>query len=117
MICDFGLARIFLEEGHTDMTTTSEHTGTARYLAPELVSSDETVYPTTASDVYGLACLGLEVNILDFDTRVLYDLQIMQILIVYLPSKAVCSPCQQLARPNIRGFTEGVASCFSETTA
>jgi Protein kinase domain len=60
-ICDFGLARIFLEVGRTEMTTTSEHTGTARYLAPEL-AADEAAYPTTASDVYALGCLGLEVS-------------------------------------------------------
>jgi serine/threonine protein kinase len=44
------------------MTTTSEHTGTVRYLAPELVMSEVTVYPTTESDVYALGCLGLEVS-------------------------------------------------------
>jgi serine/threonine protein kinase len=63
MICDFGLARIFLEEGSTGLTTTSEHTGTTRYLAPELVASDTTVYPNQASDVYALGCLGLDVSI------------------------------------------------------
>jgi len=62
-ICDFGLARIFLEQGSTGLTTTSEHTGTARYLAPELVASDTTVYPTLASDVYALGCLGLDVSV------------------------------------------------------
>jgi serine/threonine protein kinase len=61
-ICDFGLARVFLEAESTGMTTTSEHTGTTRYLAPELVASEVTVYPTTASDVYALGCLGLEVR-------------------------------------------------------
>jgi serine/threonine protein kinase len=43
------------------MTTTSEHTGTERYLAPELVISEENVNPITASDMYALGCLGLEV--------------------------------------------------------
>jgi serine/threonine protein kinase len=61
-ICDFGLARVFLEAESTGMTTTSEHTGTTRYLAPELVDSEENVYPTTESDVYALGCLGLEVS-------------------------------------------------------
>jgi serine/threonine protein kinase len=59
-ICDFGLARIFLEEESVTMTTT-EHTGTERYLAPELVAGEEDTYPTIASDVYALGCLGLEV--------------------------------------------------------
>ena len=44
------------------MTTTSEHTGTTRYLAPELVMSEESVAPTLSSDVYALGCLGLEVR-------------------------------------------------------
>jgi serine/threonine protein kinase len=52
---------VFLEAESTGMTTTSEHTGTTRYLAPELVGSEDNVYPTTASDVYALGCLGLEV--------------------------------------------------------
>lgn len=63
-LCDFGLARIFLEDESTGLTTTSEHTGTSRYLAPELVAGEHSVHPTTASDVYALGCLGLEVSIL-----------------------------------------------------
>jgi serine/threonine protein kinase len=43
------------------MTTTTEHTGTERYLAPELVMADDGGRPTTASDVYALGCIGLEV--------------------------------------------------------
>lgn len=58
-LCDFGLCRIFHDEESTGMTTTSEHTGTERYLAPELVQS-QAMYPTTASDVYAVGCLGLE---------------------------------------------------------
>jgi serine/threonine protein kinase len=60
-ICDFGLARIFLEAGATGLTTTSEHGGTQRYLAYELVVSDEVRLPTAASDVHALGCVGLEV--------------------------------------------------------
>jgi serine/threonine protein kinase len=44
------------------MTTTSEHAGTIRYLAPELVASDVSVPPTLASDMYALGCLGLQVR-------------------------------------------------------
>ena len=61
-ICDFGLSRVFLEESDNGMTTTSEHTGTARYLAPELVASDTSVPPTFPSDVYALGSIGLEVS-------------------------------------------------------
>jgi serine/threonine protein kinase len=62
-ICDFGLARIVREEDRsaTGMTTTTEHTGTERYLAPELVTNDWAI-PTTASDVYAIGCLGLQVD-------------------------------------------------------
>jgi len=59
-ICDFGLAHMFLHEGHSGLTTTSEHTGTERYLAPELIISEDR--PTVASDAYALGCIGLEVR-------------------------------------------------------
>lgn len=59
-ICDFGLARIFFDEGSTGMTTTSVHTGTERYLARELVIGGDEVRPTTASDVHAMGCIGLE---------------------------------------------------------
>lgn len=58
-ICDFELARIFLDEESPSMTTT-EHTGTERYLAPELVMNEGNTLPNTATDVYALGCLGLE---------------------------------------------------------
>ncbi|KIM30273.1 hypothetical protein M408DRAFT_40255, partial [Serendipita vermifera MAFF 305830] len=59
-ICDFGLSRIFLDEGCTGMTTTSVHTGTERYLAHELVVGGDEARPTTASDVHAMGCIGLE---------------------------------------------------------
>ncbi|KAG8805291.1 hypothetical protein FRC19_007989, partial [Serendipita sp. 401] len=59
-ICDFGLVRILLEEGCSGMTTTTPHTGTERYLAYELISYEEMVMPTIASDVYALGCIGLD---------------------------------------------------------
>ena len=62
-LCDFGISRILAEEGTTGCTTTSEHTGTERYLSYELVLSDDTSDPTTASDIYALGCIGLEASI------------------------------------------------------
>lgn len=47
----------------TGMTTTSAHTGTARYLAYELLGSEEDPKPTTASDVHALGCVGMEVRL------------------------------------------------------
>jgi serine/threonine protein kinase len=66
-ICDFGLLRLVRESAPTGMTTTSSHTGTTRYLSYELISEDEEdAKPTTASDVYALACIGMEVRELPF---------------------------------------------------
>jgi serine/threonine protein kinase len=64
-ICDFGLLRLVRESAPTGMTTTSSHTGTTRYLSYELVSDgdDDDPKPTTASDVYALACIGMQVRI------------------------------------------------------
>ncbi|KAG8818021.1 RHO1 GDP-GTP exchange protein 2, partial [Serendipita sp. 399] len=59
-ICDFGLARLILEEDGSGMTTTSAHTGTERYLAYELVASDDTSMPTMESDIHALGCMGLD---------------------------------------------------------
>ncbi|KIM23218.1 hypothetical protein M408DRAFT_332495 [Serendipita vermifera MAFF 305830] len=59
MLTDFGLVQIFLEEGSSGLTTTTDYTGTTRYLSPELLAVDD-AHPTTASDVYALGCLGLE---------------------------------------------------------
>jgi serine/threonine protein kinase len=58
------------------MTTTTEHAGTERYLAPELVMADDGGRPTTASDVYALGCIGLEVRCAlayPFDTKPRYS--------------------------------------------
>lgn len=44
------------------MTTTTQHTGTERYLAYELVIAGEKAKPTTYSDIYAVGCIGLEVR-------------------------------------------------------
>jgi len=59
-ICDFGLVRIHLDHGRSGMTTTSHHFGTERYLAWELSEGENP--PSTASDVYAVGCIGLEVR-------------------------------------------------------
>lgn len=62
-ICDFGLLRLVRESAPTGMTTSSSHTGTTRYLSYEMISDDDDdPKPTTASDVYALACIGMEVS-------------------------------------------------------
>jgi serine/threonine protein kinase len=64
-ITGFSLVRLIPDDGHTGMTTTSLHTGTTRYLSYELVSQDEDEdpKPTTASDIWALACIGMEVSV------------------------------------------------------
>ncbi|KIM25259.1 hypothetical protein M408DRAFT_222637 [Serendipita vermifera MAFF 305830] len=59
-ICDFGLVRVYLEGGSSGFTTTTNHTGTERYLAYELVIAAEDACPTVASDVWAVGCIGLE---------------------------------------------------------
>jgi serine/threonine protein kinase len=63
LLGDFGLVRIFMDEGSSGMTTTAYHTGTQRYLAYELVTAGEEAIPTTASDIYAVGCVGLEASI------------------------------------------------------
>jgi len=48
-------------ESGSGMTTTTAHTGTVRYLAYELVKSNNEATPTEATDMYALGCLALEV--------------------------------------------------------
>lgn len=60
-LCDFGLARLIASFGSTGLTTTSEFSGTVRYLSYELCTSED--LPTMASDVHALGCVGLEVRI------------------------------------------------------
>jgi serine/threonine protein kinase len=63
-ICDFGLARVIMEEENSGLTTTTAHTGTSRYLAYELVMAEAGI-PTTSSDIYAAGCVGLEVECSD----------------------------------------------------
>ncbi|CCA76402.1 hypothetical protein PIIN_10395 [Serendipita indica DSM 11827] len=42
------------------INTTSAHTGTPRYLAPEQVDLNRPSQPTTATDVYAVTCIGFE---------------------------------------------------------
>jgi serine/threonine protein kinase len=58
-ICDFGLTRIFSED-NTGKTVTTTYTGTPRYLAYELVKTEQP-FPTAATDMYALGCVGLDV--------------------------------------------------------
>ncbi|KAG8763301.1 hypothetical protein FRC15_008054, partial [Serendipita sp. 397] len=57
-LCDFGLVRL-IQETPSGMTTTTAHTGTVRYLAQELVISDDPK-PTTETDCHALGCIALE---------------------------------------------------------
>jgi serine/threonine protein kinase len=82
-ICDFGLVRILSNE-KTGMTTTSEHTGTTRYLAYELVAPGQPI-TTTASDVHAIGCIGLDASLL-FAT-VKYSFLIFSL--VYLPDTSL----------------------------
>jgi serine/threonine protein kinase len=62
-VTSFGLARLTPGDGHTGMTITFPHGGTAQYLSYELVAGEEAQKPTTASDIWALACIGIEVGV------------------------------------------------------
>lgn len=61
-VCDFGLSRFIHSQESSGLTTTTAYTGTARYLAHELVESEESTLPTKESDVHALSCIGYEVR-------------------------------------------------------
>ncbi|PVF94194.1 kinase-like protein [Serendipita vermifera] len=87
-LCDFGLSSI-LWEGASGHTTTTAHTGTERYLAPELVVS--VGRPTRESDVYAMGCVGLKftflINPYDEHPKSVYRHIIRDILLGVPPSK------------------------------
>ncbi|KAG8924321.1 hypothetical protein FRC02_010503 [Tulasnella sp. 418] len=58
-ITDFGLSRI-LEEGHSGFTTSTGVMGTHRWMAPELMLNERS-RPTTATDIYSMTLLALEI--------------------------------------------------------
>ncbi|CAG7849736.1 SubName: Full=Uncharacterized protein {ECO:0000313/EMBL:CCA76636.1}; Flags: Fragment [Serendipita indica DSM 11827] len=77
MICDLGLVRVVVDDpsssssgdGYSsdesrewmrEINTTTPHTGTPRYLSPELVDLNDPSEPTTATDVYAAGCIGFE---------------------------------------------------------
>lgn len=65
-LCDFGLSRVIKREGGPSGFTTSNFAGSVRYMAPELFreSEDEECMPivNTATDIYAVGCIGLEVG-------------------------------------------------------
>ncbi|KAG8838573.1 hypothetical protein FRB91_007549, partial [Serendipita sp. 411] len=62
-LCDFGLSRILAAQDLGCTTTTSDHTGTPRYLSYELVRGDIS-YPDKGSDIFSVGCVGLEFTFL-----------------------------------------------------
>lgn len=99
-ICDFGLVHIFLEEEHTGLTTTSVHTGTDRYLAPELLSEDGE-RPSTASDVWALGCIGLEVRFLSFKLGYFLIVKLVPVL-----CRSISTQTTQPNGFNIQGYSK-----------
>jgi serine/threonine protein kinase len=83
-LCDFGLVRLIHDQTATGLTTTTAHTGTARYLSLELVEADEGTMPTTASDIWALGCVGMEVN-----SYILFTIQSLTPHQVHLPATSI----------------------------
>jgi tRNA A-37 threonylcarbamoyl transferase component Bud32 len=66
-LCDFGLARVIYTSSGSSGFTTSNFAGSVRYMAPELLDSeeDEEDLPvvTVETDIYALGCIGAEVRL------------------------------------------------------
>ena len=92
-LCDFGLVRLIHDQMATGLTTTTAHTGTARYLSLELVEADEVTMPTTASDIWALGCVGMEVN-----SYVLFTIQSLTLDEVHLPATSIRLYSNQLTQ-------------------
>ncbi|KAG8917583.1 hypothetical protein FRC01_002358 [Tulasnella sp. 417] len=61
VLCDFGLASFAMKSGITSGFTTSKRTkGTARYMSPELLLTEEAEH-TLKSDIWGWACTAFEI--------------------------------------------------------
>ena len=65
MLADFGLLTIVSDSTHTTTTTSSEGSGTLRWMSPELLDperfSSKNARPTRESDCYALGMVILEV--------------------------------------------------------
>lgn len=64
-LSDFGLTSILGEEADSGLTTTTEHVGTLRYSAPEILATetDDAGYkPTLSSDIFSLGCVVYKVR-------------------------------------------------------
>ncbi|KAG8766213.1 hypothetical protein FRC16_007745 [Serendipita sp. 398] len=121
-LCDFGLVRL-IQETPSGMTTTTAHTGTVRYLAQELVISDDPK-PTTETDCHALGCIALEVRALPF-----HPLGIRQLTVsfywfrtfslhffkqVCLLASSICSSrLNRSGGPILYGYFEGSATFTS----
>ena len=106
-LCDFGISRMLEEVGITDLTPMYVHTGTARCLSYELVASEDTRTPTTASDVHALACIGLEVSREDLWSFFLF----LKRPLVHLSTTSVREPAERLA--DLSGYYRETSACRS----
>jgi serine/threonine protein kinase len=86
-ICDFALSRIISGENDKENDEEMDYTGTPRYLAYELVTTERPL-PTITSDIYALGCVGLDVCDHILSISVVY--RYLNRLIVYLPSVSSC---------------------------
>ena len=61
-IADFGLATVKDSKSFVSRNSTAKAGGTMRWLAPELLSPDDTQRTSKASDIYAFACVCYEVS-------------------------------------------------------
>ncbi|KAG8922007.1 hypothetical protein FRC02_012212 [Tulasnella sp. 418] len=91
-IADFGLSRM-LQEGPSGFTTSSGITGTHRWMAPELFMTEGAKY-TTASDIYAISLLILEIYTGKIPFSHLNDIPfLMAIIKPTSPDRSHYQPC------------------------
>ncbi|KAF9263061.1 kinase-like protein [Marasmius fiardii PR-910] len=93
-ITDFGLSRVSATQPL--LTETSRARGTTRWLSPELLTPDQSIFPTRQSDVYAYACVCYEIFTGRFP---FYELaEAMIVIAVYLNKRRPSRPeeCPQL---------------------
>jgi serine/threonine protein kinase len=78
---------VFLSEGSSGLTTSTPHTGTERYLAPELLIEEDgdPPVPNSESDIYALGCVGLKASVTSHKI-VSNEYELMRVIIFSLPS-------------------------------
>ncbi|PVG00057.1 kinase-like protein [Serendipita vermifera] len=120
-LCDFGLARVIYTGSGSSGFTTTNFAGSIRYMAPELLDSeeDEEDLPNLSveTDIYALGCVGVEMvtDQMPYANRML-DAQVMHDIIQGLPPVRVPPLGTLISKPSLKRFWDLVAVMWQRDT-